>query len=68
MGGGGGNSQTTTSGIDPEFKPYLKEVLSDVTGKYKESVAAGPDATVAPLAKHTPVSYTHLTLPTTYSV
>ena len=51
MGGGGGGSQTTTQGIDPEFKPYLKEVLSDVTGKYKESVAAGPDATVAPETK-----------------
>ena len=36
--GGGGNSQTTSSGIDPEFKPYLKEVLSDVTGKYREAV------------------------------
>ena len=35
--GGGGNSQTTSSGIDPEFKPYLKEVLGDVTGQYRES-------------------------------
>ena len=34
--GGGGSSQTTRSGIDPEFKPYLKEVLSDVTGQYKQ--------------------------------
>ena len=47
MGGGGGNSQTTQSGIDPEFKPYLKEVLSDVTGQYKQSRDRGFDSTVA---------------------
>lgn len=44
---GGSRTQTTTSGIDPEFKPYLKEVLSDVTSKYKADVAGGPDAIVA---------------------
>ena len=37
MGGGGGNSQTTTSGIDPRFAPYLEEVLSDVTGQYRQA-------------------------------
>jgi len=45
--GGGGGTQTTTSGIDPEFKPYLERVLSDVTTKYEADVAAGPDALVA---------------------
>ena len=50
MGGGGGNSQTTTSGIDPRFAPYLEEVLSDVTGQYRDarntnqSVVAGDTA------------------------
>lgn len=47
--GGGGTSTTSTSGIDEEFKPYLKEVLSDVTQRYKADVAAGPGATVAAL-------------------
>jgi len=46
-GGGGGQTQTTYSGIDPEFKPYLEEVLSDVTDRYKSEVAKGPDAIVA---------------------
>ena len=45
--GGGGQSQTTYSGIDPEFKPYLERVLSDVTGRYESEVAKGPDAIVA---------------------
>lgn len=48
-GGGGGGSQTTQSGIDPEFKPYLKRVLSDVTDRYESEVAAGPDKIVAAL-------------------
>ena len=47
MGGGGGKTQTTSSGIDAEFKPYLKEVLADATGQYKRSRDIGPDATVA---------------------
>ena len=47
MGGGGGKTQTTSSGIDAEFKPYLKEVLADATGQYKRARDAGPDATVA---------------------
>ena len=47
MSSGGGSSQTTSSGIDPEFKPYLKEVLSDATGQYKQSRDAGHEATVA---------------------
>lgn len=46
-GGGGGSPQTTTTGIDPEFKPYLKRVLSDVTKKYEKDVEKGPDAIVA---------------------
>ena len=45
--GGGGGTQTTTSGIDEEFKPYLERVLSDVTDRYESEVAAGPDAIVA---------------------
>ena len=45
--GGGGNTVTKSSGIDPEFKPYLVDVLSDVTGRYKQERAAGPDAIVA---------------------
>ena len=47
MSSGGGGSQTTTSGIDAEFKPYLKDVLGDVTQRYKAEVEAGPGATVA---------------------
>lgn len=46
-GGGGPQTQTTSSGIDPEFKPYLKRVLGDVTDKYEADIAAGPDAIVA---------------------
>jgi hypothetical protein len=49
-GGGGGSTTTTTvSGIDKEFKPYLKRVLSDVTDRYEAEVAGGPDAIVAKL-------------------
>lgn len=48
-GGGGGQTQTTTSGIDPEFKPYLERALSDVTDRYEADVAKGPDAIVAAL-------------------
>ena len=44
---GGGKTTTTTSGIDPEFKPYLTKVLADVTGKYEADIAKGPDAVVA---------------------
>ena len=47
MGGGGGKTQTTSSGIDAEFKPYLKEVLADATGQYKRQRDLGADATVA---------------------
>jgi len=47
--GGGGSTTTQSSGIDPEFKPYLKDVLSDVTQRYKADVAGGPDAIVAKL-------------------
>ena len=46
-GGGGGNTQTTSSGIDPEFKPYLKEVLADVTGQYKDTRAQDFEGVVA---------------------
>lgn len=41
MGSGGGNTQTTSGGIDPEFRPYIKDVLADVTSKYKSETAAG---------------------------
>jgi len=44
---GGPKTTTTVSGIDPEFKPYLKDVLADVTSKYKADVAGGADAVVA---------------------
>ena len=47
MGSGGGKTQTTSSGIDAECKPYLKEVLADATGQYKRQRDLGPDATVA---------------------
>ena len=47
--GGGGSTTTQSSGIDPEFKPYLKDVLSDVTSRYKADVAGGPNAIVAAL-------------------
>ena len=46
-GGGGGQTQTTYTGIDPEFKPYLERALSDVTARYEADVATGPDAIVA---------------------
>jgi len=50
--GGGGNQTTTThSGIDAEFKPYLKKVLADVTSKYEADVAKGPDAIVAAMTQ-----------------
>ena len=47
MSSGGGGGQTTTSGIDPEFKPYLKRVLGDVTTRYETEVGKGPEAIVA---------------------
>lgn len=48
-GGGGGGTNITYTGIDPEFKPYLERALSDVTARYEGDVAAGPDAIVAGL-------------------
>lgn len=48
-GGGGGSTTTQSSGIDPEFKPYLKRVLSDVTDRYETERTGGPDAIVARL-------------------
>ena len=48
-GGGGGSTTTQSSGIDPEFKPYLKRVLSDVTNRYEAERAGGPDSIVAAL-------------------
>ena len=45
--GGGGQTQTTSGGIDPEFKPYLREVLQDVTGRYREDVTGSDDLTTA---------------------
>lgn len=42
MGGGSKpQTQTTSGGIDPEFRPYIKEVLADVTGKYRTEAAGG---------------------------
>ncbi|MDC3283278.1 hypothetical protein OAV41_01760 [Planctomycetota bacterium] len=48
-GGGGGSTTTQSSGIDPEFKPYLKRVLADVTNRYESEVAGGPDSMLAKL-------------------
>ena len=44
--GSGGGTKTVSTGIDPEFKPYLEKVLSDVTDKYTSDVA-NPDGTIA---------------------
>jgi len=44
--GSGGGTKTVNTGIDPEFKPYLEKVLSDVTDKYTADVA-NPDSTIA---------------------
>ena len=44
---GGSKTTTTTSGIDPEFKPYLERVLSDVTDRYDKEIAGGADSIVA---------------------
>ena len=49
MKGGGGGTNVTYTGIDPEFKPYLERALSDVTARYEGDVAAGPDAIIAGL-------------------
>ena len=40
MGGGRSAPQQTVtqSGIDPEFKPYLERVLSDVTDRYEGDI------------------------------
>tara|TARA_R100001463_G_scaffold32491_1_gene72801 strand:- start:484 stop:1035 length:552 start_codon:yes stop_codon:yes gene_type:complete len=48
MGGGRSAPQTTTvsGGIDAEFKPYLEQVLSDVTDRY-EATKGDPTQTVA---------------------
>ena len=48
MGGGRSAPQqtVTTSGIDEEFKPYLEEVLADVTQRYKDT-KGDPDSIVA---------------------
>lgn len=40
-GGGGQQTQTTSGGIDPEFKPYIKTVLADVTSEYGKEKAGG---------------------------
>jgi hypothetical protein len=48
---GGGGTTTTVSGIDKEFKPYLKEVLKDVTGKYKKDRKKGADSVVAKMTE-----------------
>ena len=49
MKGGGGGTNITYTGIDPEFKPYLERALADVTARYEGDVAAGPEAVVAGL-------------------
>ena len=49
MKGGGGSTNITYTGIDPEFKPYLERALADVTARYEGDVATGPEAVVAGL-------------------
>ena len=44
--GSGGGDRTISTGIDPEFKPYLERVLSNVTDKYEEDIA-NPGSTIA---------------------
>ena len=39
--GGGTTTTTSSSGIDKEFKPYLKEALGLATGKLREEQAEG---------------------------
>ena len=39
--GGGGQSQTTSGGIDPEFKPYLQRALQDAE-TMRQAEAATP--------------------------
>jgi len=47
--GGGGGGTTTTSGVDAEFKPYIVDMLGDLTGDInqklagKEEIVAGFD-------------------------
>ena len=52
MGGGGRAPQqtVTSSGIDEEFKPYLEEVLADVTQRYKDT-KGDPDSIVAAMTQ-----------------
>ena len=49
--GGGGGSQTTSSGIDPEFKPHLKKALGAATDKLEHEIGGGG----TPLADQTRV-------------
>lgn len=43
-GGGGGQSATSTSGIAPEFKPYLTRALQDAESARLAEAASGPSA------------------------
>lgn len=47
-GGGGGRSQTQTSGVDPEFKPYIVDMLGDLTTDINRKLA-GEEEIVAGL-------------------
>lgn len=44
MGAGGGGGSTTSSGIAPEFKPYLERALSDAEAARQAEAAGGPSA------------------------
>ena len=41
---GGGGAATTSSGIDPEFKPHLKKALGAATSKLEHELGAGGSA------------------------
>jgi len=49
MGGGGGQTQTQTSGIPAWAEGSLKKVFADAEKQYFENIEAGPDATIAAL-------------------
>lgn len=38
-GGGGGGSRTQTAGVDPEFKPYIVDMLGDLTTDINRKLA-----------------------------
>ena len=49
MAKGGSGTSTVTSGIASEFLPMIRDVLGNVTDKYKADIEAGPDNVIAGL-------------------